>query len=177
MRAYCEMMKKNDTFYKATDLCTTYLIRMVVSNKYLAKWAVDNKAEYNWTVKWIKDNMTPPSPYTAGKVKTYKGIVSEYATTTFPGREKLLDRINKINTIIRGGTLYAELIDSDEDLSEVTSLTVGSLVYIEDSKDWLKGRVVRTVGNILEVANVEKPEKPHKWVDLESEHVVSSRYN
>jgi hypothetical protein len=126
--------------------------------------------------KWLKDNINPPSIYNVGTVKTFKGAVSEYATAQFPSRERIYSLANNIQTIARGGQIYAALYDQEDDLSDLGDvIQVGMPLYIEDSKDWLKGHVVRVVGNILEVAFTEKPERAHRWVDLESDTVVPSK--
>jgi len=82
MTLYNRMMKANSGFYKATLMGIDYFMRMAAKNKYIKKWAGDNKKELKWIETWLRDNIISGGVYNTvfPKTKMFKGAqMSDYA--------------------------------------------------------------------------------------------------
>merc|ERR1712037_750246 len=110
------------------------------------------------------------------KVRLYKSGSVHWSTGASGGNYKqiYLDRRARITSIMKGEQITLKEFDSDEDMTE-RDVRVGDNVWCCDpsGQRYVKARVSKRIGSMLEVTYEEFSNKYNKWVDIEHEYLAS----
>ncbi|MEE4247639.1 MAG: hypothetical protein V2I33_19720, partial [Kangiellaceae bacterium] len=102
MTRFCEVVKANNRYFKATEVALDYFFKLMATDESIAAWASNNKPTFAWIEKWLMENQTPPNAYSQSKVKMYKtGNIAWGGASMGSGgyREKFMDRKSKIDAV------------------------------------------------------------------------------